>query len=168
MNRFPPNVDKLTNSDYTNRMRSGAIKYPGMAVHWYRQVVTLDDFDGAAATSQALALNTLFPNNVFPKHVLQMPGAMVRLLEVYAGPSVTEATAVLGITGTTNGFLTSTNIFTGADLGVKQTPAASLYGGRFQAELSPLLTLATVGANISVLTTGALEVLIPFTPAAHF
>lgn len=79
------------------------------------------------------------------------------LLEEFAGGSVSAAALIQGISGTTNGHLTTTSVFTGAGTGWKQTPSATLWTPRRMTS-DPLLQLDTTGGNIDTLEEGVIVV----------
>src|SRR5690349_15641521 len=75
------------------------------------------------------------------------------LREVISGGVISAATIILGPAGVDdNGFITSSNVFTGATLGRIRTAAAALWTPQPLAG-DPELTLATTGANVSVADT---------------
>lgn len=136
-------------------------------IYWWIQRVRYSDFSDAD-TSQALTLNTAFPHNAFPTDVFLTfgPTAYIDLVEVFAGGGVTAATLILGVSGNTNGLVESTNVFTGETLGRKYA-AGDLYVAATidQAAMSPLLELNTTTDNIDTLTSGIVDIYIPYTLA---
>jgi len=79
------------------------------------------------------------------------------LREVFAGGVISAATMILGYSGDDNGYLTSTNVFTGATLGRKKTAAAALWGMQPLAG-DPLLQLDTTTGTVAAATTGCIDV----------
>jgi len=127
--------------------------------------IAVGDFTGAAATSQALDLDALYPGRPFIDDVYLEPGAELILLTAFAGGAVSACTAELGDTDDPNGLVTASNVFTGATLESPiVTPAAAQYALRPETGFLPLLTLRTTNANVSALTAGRLLARIPFTP----
>lgn len=118
-----------------------------------------------AGTQQVLTLNTLFPTNTFPTEVfLQLgPIAYLDLIQTFGGGTINAATLILGISGTTNGLVTSTNVFTGQTL-ARKAPGGSLYANTtdYQSAMSPLLQLDTTAGNVNTLTSGIVDVYIPY------
>lgn len=82
------------------------------------------------------------------------------LRRVFSGGTVATATVIAGISGTTTGFLTSTNVFTGATLGRKQT-VGSLFQPTVLAS-APLLQLDTTVGNVNACTQGCIDVYAQF------
>lgn len=138
---------------------------PAHRYEWYRQRVTYRDFT-TAGTSQALSLNVAFPQNTFPADVFLTMGPVpyLDLVQTFSGGVVSAATMILGITGTTNGYITSQNVFTGATLGVLQAPGATIAAANlYRAADLPLLTFTTTTGNVNTCTQGIVDVWIPFT-----
>lgn len=137
--------------------------YPPIALgYWWIQRVRYSDYSDAD-TSQSLSLNVAFPHNAFPAAVFILPGAYIDLIEVFAGGSVSAATMILGDTNDDNGLLTSSNVFTGATLGRTVTPTAAEYPDTlYESQYVPLLQLDTTTDNIDTLTSGIVDVYIPF------
>jgi hypothetical protein len=136
----------------------------------YRQVVSFGDFVGEGDTDQLLVLNTLFPSNTFPTDVDVLPGTTVENLVLPAGTSWSALTIRVGIAaGDDDAFLTVSNLLgSGAAVGdILQTPAAAVYGGLHYPALSPQVRLVATGGNLSAMTAGRFELVIPFTPRAQ-
>lgn len=136
----------------------------------YRQVVSFGDFVGEGDTDQLLVLNTLFPNNTFPTDVDLLPGTTVENLVLPAGTSWTALTIRVGIAaGDDDAFLTVSNLLgSGAAVGdILQTTGAASYGGAYYAALSPQVRLVSTGGNLSAMTAGSFELVIPYTPRAQ-
>ncbi len=131
--------------------------------HWARIRVVAADFT-AAAGSEALDLAALVAANPaicsgpFPGSEVMTTAWSVDLVEEFAGGAISAATIILGISGTTNGYLTTTDVFTGAGEGWKQTPSASLWTPRRSGTLTPLLTLATTSDDVANAEEGILDV----------
>lgn len=135
---------------------------PLRADRWWVQRVTVDVLN-TAATSQALNLNTQFTTNPFPTDVFILPGTYVDLRVVFAGGAVNACTIILGDTNDDDGLLTSTNVFTGQSTGVKCTPSAAEYrSALYESAFVPLLTINTTNGNVSALTTGTIDIWIPY------
>lgn len=139
---------------------------------YYRQIIYLDSarraFTPAAATSQTLTLNTLFPKNVFPTNVDLRAGAAVRRITDPTGTGITDFDIRVGGTFDAgvdaDGLLTITDIF-GEGVGYSQTPGAANYDRRYESAFSPTVDLVSTGANLDVADlAGAFEVLIPWSP----
>ena len=116
----------------------------------------------AAATTQSLNLRTIFAGTKYaiPDHILV--GEVTPSLEaVLAGGAISAAVIIIGENDVVNdddGYLTSTNVFTGAALGWKDTPAAALRAPRYRAAFTPLVGVTTTTANVNVATTFTLDV----------
>lgn len=162
---IPIPKNQYSNSDYAKRMDAGQVNHPGSGSHWWKQLVTLDDFVAAGATTQTLDLNALFPNNVFPVQATVI-NVVTNLVEVAAGGTTDAASVTFGHAAEAphsedvDGFLASTNVFTGATLGLKQTAVASRFFS-FPA-LDPLLYLTSGTADIDAWTTFKLEVMLEY------
>lgn len=142
--------------------------YPPVGlIYWWIQRVRYSDFS-ETDTSQSLNLNTAFPQNAFPTDAFLTfgPTAYLDLIEVFAGGSVSAATLILGVSGNTNGLVESVNVFTGQTLERKYA-AGDLYVAATldQAAMAPLLELNTTTDNIDTLTSGIVDVYIPYTLA---
>lgn len=130
----------------------------------WRGRVTHADFT-AAAGSEALNLRTLFASTNPIPDAIQVGEYQVDLVEVFAGGSISAATIIFGETtpvNDTDGYLTSTDVFTGATLGIKDVPGAALYAPRYRATPTPILTLATTGDNVVAAASGVLDILIRY------
>ena len=127
---------------------------------WRGRIVVANDFT-AAAQSQALDLRAMFANtNPIPEDI-DVWSPKVDLVQVVAGGGITTATVILGETtpvNDTDGYLTSTNVFTGATLGWKDTPAAALYGPRYRPLFTPLLQLDVGVGTVAGATSGVFDV----------
>lgn len=145
----------------------------GSPIRWrtgiWRQRVSYRNFDDAD-TSEVLDLNTAFPQNTFPTNVFlpQGPLAYFDLVQVFAASGLTDADFILGISGNTNGLIEAVAVETGQTLGIK-CPGGDLYvvATQFQAAMAPLLQLDTSGANINTLTSGIVDVYIPYVYACE-
>ena len=87
--------------------------------------------------------------------------AMLKLVTPLSGGSVSAAVALVGKTGTTNAYCTSSDVFTGSTVLYKAGDGASFNqaGGEvFVATSNLLLTVTTTTANVSTLTAGELHV----------
>ena len=140
-------------------------------LHWWRKEVRIGDFTAAAAVTQEIDLHDDLTtaaqdrkgqSGLFPANVILPFGAYLRRITDFSGGAVAPATASIGDTGDDNGFLTATNIFTGAGAGFVMTSGAAQFAARPEAALIPTLALITTVANIDALTAGALEVAIPY------
>lgn len=143
-------------------------------IRYWRRNVRIGDFTAAASTSDeidlfaditAAALGRLGQSGDFPANVwINVAPPYIRRITAFAGGAVSACTAEVGDTGDPNGLVTATNVFTGASAGIVTTPSAAEYGARFEAAYAPTITLRTTTANVSVLTAGELEVVIPYVP----
>ena len=173
MANFPiPVVHKGQGSDMINTIISGQARHPfipGSGFLWQCRV-THEDLT-AAATSQALALNTLQASDPFPVDVMR-GHAFVVLEEVFAGGVISDATCILGDAGDDNGLLLITDglIFTGDPLGILHSAPsqgdaeAAEYECRPESAFAPQLTIAATGANVTAFTAGSLLVCIFYSP----
>lgn len=136
-------------------------------VHWHptfvwRQIVNFDDFSAAGLT-EALNLNTKFPNNPFPTNVLK-GACWVERIVALAGGSVSDAKLEIGDAAADNCLLTSSDVDTGAG-SFLNTPAATEYDDKaLETAFVPLATLTTVGGNINTLTAGRFQIFIQYQP----
>lgn len=162
MARVRPGSTTANAIQHRQMMAAGAP--PNSIIEWYVQRVTHDDFSDAD-TSQVLTLNTLFPNNAFPTDAFLTlgPFAYIDLIEVFAASGLTDADFILGVSGDTNGLVEVQAAETGQSLGRKLAPG-TLYAADTldQTAMSPLLQLDTAGANIDTLTSGIIDVYIPY------
>ena len=150
--------------------------YPVKWRLWWRQIIYLDAarrvFTPAAATTQTLTLNTLFPNNSFPANVDVLRGAKLRRIVDGAGGTISALTAQFGGTFTAgadpNGLLEASNIFTGAGAGYSETPAAAHFAGEYVANLNPTVLLTSTTGDLDELEEGAFEVMIPWAPLRRY
>lgn len=145
---------------------NGLVPQPFRPKLWYRQRVQLADFTPAAATTQELDLNVLFPNNTFPEGVDLLEGAFVQVLALSAGGSLSAVTVSLGDTGDPNGLMTASNTLGGGAAAgdVHRTPAAAEYALRAESAFVPTLTIDTTGDNVDAHTTFDVLVAIPWSP----
>lgn len=115
----------------------------------------------AAALTQSLNLRTLFAaSNPIPDHIM-VEEVSASLEEVLAGGAISAAVVIVGENDVVNdddGYLTSTNVFTGASLGWKDTPAAALRAPRYRAAFTPLVAVTTTTANVVAATSFVLDV----------
>jgi hypothetical protein len=134
-------------------------------VHWWVQRVRYSDFDDAD-TSEVLNLATAFPQNPFPDDVFLSfsPFAYLDLREVFAASGLTDADFILGITGDTNGLVEVQAVETGQALGRKFAPGTLYTVATLDRAGSTelLLQLDTAGANIDALTSGIVDVYVPY------
>jgi hypothetical protein len=144
-------------------------RQPDLWQWWWIRVLYSDYSD--ADTSQALNLADLADTLVAagsPRTSGAIPDDALfgywcaDLKQVFAGGTIATATVILGYSGDDNGYLTSTNVFTGATLGRKRTAAAALWTPQPLAG-DPLLQLDTTVGNISTATTGAIDIFARFT-----
>lgn len=113
----------------------------------------LGDFT-AASTTQTYTLATLASGH-------RIVDAALRMVTPISGGAISAAVALVGKTGTTNAYCTSTNVFTGSVLYYKAGDGASFNqsGGEIHIAASALiLTVTTTTANVSVATAGELHV----------
>ena len=161
---------RSSNAEVLRAIQSNLIPHAMRLRHWYRQVVTVGDFDGDADTDQVLTLNTLYPKNTFPEDVDLLEGASIVNRTLPVGTSLTAASLRLGgvfDAGTDDdGLVTVSNwLGSGAAVGdVLNTPSAANYANRYESAFSPQVRIVFTGANLSAATAGAFEVFIPWTP----
>lgn len=113
----------------------------------------LGDFT-AASTTQTYTLATLASGH-------KIGNAALRCVTPLSGGSVSAAVALVGKTGTTNAYCTSTDVFTGSVIYYKAGDGASFNqaGGEIHIAASALIvTVTTTTANVSTLTAGELHV----------
>lgn len=108
----------------------------------------------AASTTQTYTLATLASGDYIRNCAL-------RKVTDLSGGSVSAAVALVGKTGTTNAYCTSSNVFTGSTVYYKAGDGASFNqaGGEIHIAASALIvTVTTTTANVSTLTAGELHV----------
>jgi hypothetical protein len=108
----------------------------------------------AAATTQTYTLMTLAAGMLVKK-------AALRLITALSGGAVSACVALVGKTGTTNAYVTSTNVFTGSTIITKAGDGASFNqacGEAFDAASALIVTITTTGANVNALTAGEINV----------
>lgn len=111
------------------------------------------DFN-AASTTQTYTLM-----NLAVGHLIR--NAALRQVTPLSGGSVSAAVALVGKTGTTNAYCTSSDVFTGSTVLYKAGDGASFNqaGGEvFVATSALIVTVTTTTANVSTLTAGELHV----------
>lgn len=119
-----------------------------------------------AGTSQALDLRALFAATHPIPDEIKVGLYDVTLEEVFAGGSISAMTIIFGESSPVNdtdGYLTSTDVFTGATLGVKEVPSAALFGMRYRATSTPILTFTSTTDNVDAATSGVLDVCLRYT-----
>lgn len=136
-----------------NEQEKAATGFTHKAIIAYNPVAALNDFT-AAATTQTYTLATLASGSY-------IGNAALKLVADLSGGSVSAAVALVGKTGTTNAYCTSTNVFTGSTVFYKAGDGASFNqaGGEIFITSSALIvTVTTTTANVSTLTSGELHV----------
>ena len=111
------------------------------------------DFSAAALTQTynlgpALAIGEIIDKAAF------------KVVTAVAGGAIATATLQVGFTGTTNGFITATNCFTGASTPVAGDGASlDKTGGKaFSAASQAVAVLTTTTGNVSVATAGEIHI----------
>lgn len=164
---FPiPVVHKGQGADMLNMIRSGQARHPFIPGAGFMWQCPVEDSDlTAAATSQAILLNSLQPDDPFPVDVIRGQAFMV-LEEVFSGGVISDATAILGDAADDNGLVEVAQglIFTGDPLGVLQSPAAAEYSHRVEPAFAPRLLITATGANVTAFDQGRLIVVIFYMP----
>lgn len=127
---------------------------------WRGRVIVPEHFDDAD-TSESLNLAALFADtNPIPPDILI--GEMhISLEEVVAGGAIASAAVIIGendVINDADGYLETTNVFTGATLGWKDTPSAALRASRYRAAFTPLMQLDVTVGTIAEATTGIIDV----------
>lgn len=107
----------------------------------------------AAALTQSLTLTTLPANAAVEK-------IRVKHSTAFSGTSVTAVTASLGTTGTESGYGAPFDILAATSATNMYQVAGAL--GLTTASHALVLTITTVGANVSALTAGALDVWVSY------
>lgn len=139
----------------------------------YRRVLRIGDFTGAAALQQGIDLFADLTvaargrpgqsgDFLTDSWVNTLGGPYLRLITPFSGGAVATCTAEFGDVGDPDGFLTVSNVFTGAPLGIVRTPSAAKFDPHEERNLQPTLTLRTTVGDVVDLTDGALEVVIPY------
>lgn len=136
-----------------NESEKAATGFTHKAIIAYNAVAALNDFTTASTTQTytlaALAIGDYIGN------------AMLKLVTPLSGGSVSAAVALVGKTGTTNAYCTSSDVFTGSTVLYKAGDGASFNqaGGEvFVATSNLIVTVTTTTANVSTLTAGELHV----------
>lgn len=147
---------------------------PSHRIRYWRRELRIGDFTAAAATSDevalyadltALALGRQGQSGDFPANVwINVAPPYLRRITDFSGGAVSAATIEFGDTNDPNGLLTATNIFTGAGAGIVITSGAAEYAARFESAFVPVVIIRTTSANVSALTAGACEIVIPYIP----
>jgi hypothetical protein len=122
------------------------------AVIAYNADATKNDFT-AAATTQTYTLCTAPVGTI-------VQGAAWKVVTVILGGAISAAVAVVGKTGTTNAYITSTSVFTGAGT-VKAGDGASFNqagGDGLSTAIDLVAVLTTTTANVSVATQGEVHI----------
>lgn len=107
-----------------------------------------------AGTTQTYTLANLAIGN-------RIANAAMRLITPLSGGSVSAAVCLVGKTGTTNAYCTSSDVFTGSTVLLKAGDGASFNqaGGEvFVATSALIVTVTTTTANVSTLTAGEFNV----------
>lgn len=166
MSAFPVKIGPRGTSNPTvlRSIKSRRIPYPLALTYEWRFRLRYTDFTGDADTAQVLTLNTLRASNAFPTNVRIMPGSGIYVHTAFDATSMTAFTVRLGDTNDDDGLLTDTDI-EGAASGWQFTESAAEWDSFLdESAYSPLLTIATTGANISTLSQGDCTIVIPFRP----
>lgn len=129
---------------------------------WRGRINVVTDYTDADQ-SQSLNLRTHFAGTKYaiPDEIMFW-APQVDLVEVVAGGGITTATIIFGEAtpvNDTDGYLTSTDVFTGATLGIKDVPSAALYLPRYRATLTPLLQLDVGVGTVGGATSGVFDVM---------
>lgn len=114
----------------------------------------LGDFSAAALT-QTYNLGPTVPANAI------VDNCAVKLVTVVAGGAIASATIQVGYTGTTNGFIAATSVFTGATAGAIAAAGADLAstpGKGFTAATQLVAVLTTTTGNVSAATGGEFHI----------
>lgn len=131
---------------------------PAQQIEWWVKRVTFRDLF-AAATSASVTW-TDFPTDVW---IIGDPvGTHAYLSQVFAGGSISAYVFTFGDAGVSNGLITSTNIFTGASLGIKRTTGAGEFATHHEPAFVPQLTGTSTTANTNAATSGVLDIRIPY------
>lgn len=114
---------------------------------------TTGDFT-AAATTQTYNLGPVVPLGAI------VDNCAVKVVTALSGGAVSAATIQVGYTGTTNGFIAATTVFTGATTPIVAAGAdlASTPGKGFTAATQLVAVLTTTTANVNALTAGELHI----------
>lgn len=166
MSAFPVKIGPrgTSNARVLRSIKSRRIPYPLALTFEWRFRLRYTDFTPDGDTAQVLTLNTLRPSNAFPTNVRIMPGAGIYVHTAFDGTDMTAFTVRLGDTNDDDGLLTDTDI-EGAAAGWQITEAAAEWESYLdESAYSPLLTIATTGANIDAITQGDCTIVIPFRP----
>lgn len=126
--------------------------------YWVKRVRHSDLTD--TDTSQALTWDD-FPTDVW----LVEPYAHVVIVEAFEGGTTTDVDLIVGDTNDDNGLLTITALdgVSPADPPAPtRTTGAAEYGLRYEAAFVPLATFVATAGNLDTLTTGEVDIVIPF------
>jgi hypothetical protein len=163
-----------SNADAMRADLNGEAPDPSHRIRYWRRELRIGDFTAAAATSDevalyadltALALGRLGQSGDFPANVwINVAPPYLRRITAFSGGAVSACTIEFGDNDDPNGLLTATNVFTGAAAGIITTSGAAQYAARFEADYAPVVIIRTTSANVSALTAGACEIVIPYVP----
>lgn len=125
-----------------------------------RTITTADFVD--ADTSEEVALGTDDDGVAFPANA-RVLWAVADLKQVVAGGTISAVTITVGDAADPDELLTSTNIFTGAALGKKYTPAAAYVPLTLEATAyAPIAVITFTGGNSNTATTGRIVIVIDY------
>lgn len=136
-----------------NEQEKAATGFTHKAIIAYNPVAALNDFTTAGLT-QTYTLATL-PVGSY------IGNAALKLVTPISGGTIATAVALVGKTGTTNAYCTSSDVFTGSTVLYKAGDGASFNqaGGEiFIAASALIVTVTTSVGNVSAATAGELHV----------
>lgn len=163
--KIPYGVKNGRGREIINALREERIRgmSPAFPVWWETPVLAVVPKKGefqltlSADASTSTVLNTVLADYapIWPN--IFVLGAVLELVEAFAGGSVSACTAELGDAGDPNGFITATDVFTGAAVGLL-APTLGVEidneNARFESAFEPTLTLTATGGNTNTLTAG--------------
>jgi len=159
---------KITPRGSSNRriiqaLKSGRISYPMGLTYWTKYVVRFGagDFAPAAATTQTLDLNTVYPNQAIPVDVFRLPGTFLRAYDPIAGGTIADSDAEVGEDGGANDSLLTISNIASIDI-VDSTPGATDNDGRTEETFAPSFTVMLAGGNVDAAVSGRIGVFIPY------
>ena len=119
---------------------------------WIKKRFTFAAVSAASTTGTAVTLHTTRGNECIHR-------VIVNRITDFAGGAVSAATVIIGKSGSTNKYLTATDVFTGVSNGMANAVVGTTAGVEV-AGVSLIATVVTTTANADALTAGELEVFI--------
>lgn len=118
-------------------------------------------------TSESLDLTTLASTRFTPAidalpTNIWVDGAVIDVVELFDGGTISDVKAILGISGDDNGLVEEVDVGQGESTGRKTGAAPGAKLGQWFDTLTPLLQLDSTGGNLNTMTQGKLDVVLYF------